>query len=132
MTRAAGVPLIVNDRVAIAVSLRADGVHIGREDGDALEVRRSLPPGMCLGVSASGYDEALAMGAASADYLGVGPLFPTVSKPGAAPPIGTEQLSRICNAVGMPVMAIGGIDRDNLRAIGDAGASGIAVNWLSI
>lgn len=127
MTRAAGIPLIVNDRVSIAVALRADGVHIGRDDGDPLEVRRALPAGMCLGISASNYDDALAMSRAGADYLGVGPVFPTVSKADAAPSIGTAELATICRAVGVPVVAIGGIDQSNLQAIRDAGASGIAM-----
>jgi thiamine-phosphate diphosphorylase len=73
MTRAAGIPLIINDRVSIAIAVGADGVHIGREDGDADKVRRYLPEEMCLGVSATDYDEALAVSAIGADYLGVRP-----------------------------------------------------------
>lgn len=127
LTRAAGIPLIINDRVSIAIAVGADGVHIGSEDGDADEVRRSLPEEMCLGVSATDYEEALALSATGADYLGVGPVFPTVSKIDAKSALGTKELARICGAVRTPVLAIGGINRENLPKVLDAGVSGIAV-----
>lgn len=124
---AGGVPCIVNDRIAIAVAARADGVHVGRSDADPQQIRNRLPQGMILGISARDYDEAMKMNQYGADYLGVGPIFPTGSKADAAPPIGTEELARICRAVRMPVVAIGGINRSNLQEVIEAGASGAAV-----
>ena len=127
LTRAAGVPLIVNDRVAIAVAIGADGVHIGRSDGNVREIRKTLPAGMVLGVSVTNYLEALEMNATDADYLGVGPIFPTGSKDDAAPAIGIEELARIRRDVNKPLVAIGGINRDNLRRVIESGAAGAAV-----
>jgi thiamine-phosphate pyrophosphorylase len=127
LTRAAGVPLIVNDRVAIGIAIGADGVHIGRHDGNALEMIRTLPTGMILGVSATSYREAMAMDACGAHYLGVGPVFPTSTKKDAMPPIGAEELGRICRDVRTPVVAIGGIDRHTLPRVIQAGAAGAAV-----
>jgi len=127
IARAGGVPLIVNDRVDIAISLGADGVHIGRNDANIQDTKKRLPGGMILGASATNYTEALEMDHAGADYLGVGPIFPTGSKSDATPPIGPKELARICRAVSVPVVAIGGINSRNLRQIVDAGASGAAV-----
>jgi thiamine-phosphate pyrophosphorylase len=127
LTRAAGVPLIINDRVAIAVAIGADGIHIGRSDGDVREIRKALPAGMILGVSVTNYLEALEMDATDADYLGVGPIFPTGSKDDAAPAIGLEELARIHRDVNKPLIAIGGINQGNLRRVIEAGAAGAAV-----
>jgi thiamine-phosphate pyrophosphorylase len=127
LTRAAGVPLIVNDRVAIAIAIGADGVHVGRHDGDALEIIRTRPKGMVVGVSATSYREAIAMDVCGAHYLGVGPVFPTSTKEDATPPIGVDELGRICRAVRTPVVAIGGIDRETLPRVIQAGAAGAAV-----
>ncbi len=127
LARAANVPLIVNDRVAIAVAVGADGAHIGQSDGNVCDIRKALPAGMILGVSVTNYLEALEMNATGADYLGVGPIFPTGSKDDAAPAIGVERLARICRDVNKPLVAIGGINRQNLRRVIEAGAVGAAV-----
>jgi thiamine-phosphate pyrophosphorylase len=127
ITRAADVPLIVNDRVAIAMAVGADGVHIGLNDGNVHEVRKLIPADMVLGVSATNYIEALEMNATSADYLGVGPIFATVSKEDAAPALGIDELAKICSDVNKPSIAIGGINRYNLRRVIEAGAAGAAV-----
>ena len=127
LARAAAVPLIVNDRVAIAIAVGADGVHIGRTDGNVYDIRRSMPREMILGVSATSYSEAVQMSATGADYIGVGPVFPTSSKADAAPPIGVDELGRICGGIDKPIVAIGGINRENLRRVIDAGAAGAAV-----
>jgi len=127
LTRAAGVPLIVNDRVAVAIAVGADGVHIGRDDGNVYDIRSGLPAGMMLGVSATSYFEAVGMNATGADYIGVGPVFPTAGKGDAAPPIGLDELGRICRDCRKLIVAIGGINRDNLRRVIDAGAAGAAV-----
>jgi thiamine-phosphate pyrophosphorylase len=127
LTREAGVRLIVNDRVAIAVAVGADGVHVGRRDGDPRAIRRALPEGMILGVSATDYRDALDADGCGAQYLGVGPVFPTSTKEDATAPIGTEELARICREVRTPVVAIGGITCQTLPRVIEAGAAGAAV-----
>lgn len=126
-TAAGGVPCIINDRVGIAIAAGADGVHVGRGDTAPSQIRNLLPSGMILGLSARDYDEALEMSLCGADYLGVGPIFPTGSKPDAAPPIGLTELARICRDVRLPIVAIGGINAKNLRQVIEAGAAGAAV-----
>jgi thiamine-phosphate pyrophosphorylase len=127
IARAAGVPCIVNDRVEIALEVGADGVHVGHDDADVRNLRKRISTGMIVGASATSYDEALEMYQAGADYLGVGPIFPTSSKGDATRPIGLSELARICRDVSLPVVAIGGISRENICQIADAGASGAAV-----
>lgn len=121
------IPLIVNDRVEIAAAIGAEGVHVGRGDIAVRNVRRRLPPGMVIGASATCCDEAKAACDAGADYLGVGPIFPTGSKADATPPMGLDELARICREVRLPVVAIGGIHARNLKSIVEAGAAGAAV-----
>ncbi len=118
--------LIVNDRVEIAVEVGADGVHVGQEDLEAREVRRRVPPGMIVGVSARTPALAAAAVAAGADYLGTGSVYPTPTKPDAVV-IGIEGLRRVISSVGVPVVAIGGITRANLRPVLQAGSRYAAV-----
>jgi thiamine-phosphate pyrophosphorylase len=127
MSRSAGVPLIVNDRVSIAIAIGADGVHIGSMDGDAEEIRRTLPQEMILGVSARNYAEAMRMDDLGANYLGVGPVFPTNSKEDVTPPIGVVELELICRNVRTPVVAIGGVNAKTLHSVICAGVAGVAV-----
>jgi thiamine-phosphate pyrophosphorylase len=112
---------VVNDDVEAAIALGADGVHLGQGDGGA-EAARSA--GLLLGRSASTLEQALA---ADADYLGVGPVWETPSKHDADPAIGLEGLRAICDAVDIPVVAIGGIDASNAGECIRAGAAGVAV-----
>lgn len=119
--------LLVNDRVDVALAAGADGVHLGQEDLPAYAARRILGAGAVLGVSASSVEEALAAEREGADYLGVGPVFPTPSKPDAGEPIGLNGLRAIRRVVGLPLVAIGGINEDNLEDVFAAGADGIAV-----
>jgi thiamine-phosphate pyrophosphorylase len=118
-----GVDFVVNDDVEAALMLGADGVHLGRSDEGA---ERAKEQGLVLGLSASSVDEARAA-ADLADYVGAGPVWPTPSKPDAEPPLGLEGLREICAAVGVPVVAIGGIDASNAAACIQAGAAGVAV-----
>jgi thiamine-phosphate diphosphorylase len=118
--RSLGSAFVVNDDVEAALELGADGVHLGQEDEGA-ELARSR--GLLLGRSATTYTEALA---ADADYLGVGPVWPTPSKDDAAEPLGVVELARICAAVRVPVVAIGGIDAANAAECIRAGAAGVA------
>jgi thiamine-phosphate pyrophosphorylase len=119
--RGLGTTLVINDDVAAALELGADGVHLGQEDEGAGEARSR---GLLLGRSATTYEEAIA---ADADYLGVGPIWETPSKEDAAPPLGVGELARICRAVCVPVIAIGGIDASNAADCIRAGAAGVAV-----
>lgn len=127
VARRLGVPLIVDDRVDIALAIGADGVHIGQQDLPAAVVRRLLGPGLILGVSASTPAEAKEAEEAGADYLGVGPVFPTFSKADAGEAIGLEGLRAVIEATRLPVVAIGGITRENAPLVLAAGAAGVAV-----
>ena len=118
-----GVTFVVNDDVEAALTLRADGVHLGRGDGGADLASRA---GLIVGRSASTLEQALEE-ASRADYLGVGPVWPTPSKPDADAPLGLKGLSEICAAVDKPVVAIGGIDAQNAGDCIRAGAAGVAV-----
>jgi thiamine-phosphate pyrophosphorylase len=119
--RALGTTFVVNDEVDAALELGADGVHLGQSDAGA---ERARARGLLLGRSATSYEEAVA---AQADYLGVGPIWATPSKPDASPPLGLAELERICRAVTVPVIAIGGIDPANAADCIRAGAAGVAV-----
>jgi thiamine-phosphate pyrophosphorylase len=118
-----GVPFVVNDDVEAALMLGADGVHLGRGDEGAGSVRGS---GLMLGLSASNLDEALEADGAC-DYIGVGPVWATVSKEDAGPPLGLQGLQEICDSVTTPVIAIGGIDAVSAGDCIRAGATGVAV-----
>jgi thiamine-phosphate pyrophosphorylase len=117
-----GVTFVVNDDVEAALQLGADGVHLGRDDEGA---DRAKEQGLLLGLSASSADEAKA--AAQADYIGAGPVWQTPSKTDADPPIGLDGLRAICDAVSVPVIAIGGVDTSNAAECIRAGARGVAV-----
>ena len=119
--RELGTAFVVNDDVQAALELGADGVHLGQADEGAGLARAR---GLLLGRSATTYAEALA---ADADYLGVGPIWPTPSKDDAAEPLGVGELARICAAVRIPVIAIGGVDASNAVECIRAGAAGVAV-----
>ena len=120
------VPFIVNDNVEIAVKCGADGVHIGQEDMAAAEVRRIIGKDMILGVSAQTVEQAKKAEQDGADYLGVGAVFPTSTKLDAAD-VPYDTLKEICAAVKIPVVAIGGIKRENIKMLSGSGISGIAV-----
>ena len=122
--RELGPTFVVNDNVQAAIVLAADGVHLGRDDSGAEE---ALAAGLMLGRSASSVEEARAAEAEGASYVGAGPVWATPSKPDADPPIGLDGLRAICEAVSIPVVAIGGIDVSNARACIEAGAAGVAV-----
>ncbi|HEX9349918.1 MAG TPA: thiamine phosphate synthase [Gaiellaceae bacterium] len=115
---------VVNDDVDAAIELNADGVHLGRDDPGA---ERALEAGLLLGSSAASVDEARAGEALGATYIGAGPVWATPSKPEADPAIGLEGLAQICEAVSLPVIAIGGIDATNAADCVAAGATGVAV-----
>lgn len=127
LARKFGAAFFVNDRVDVALLAGADGVHVGQEDLPAREARRLLPRPRLIGVSAGTPEEARRAEREGADYVGVGPVFGTASKPDAGEPLGLERLARIAAAVGIPVVAIGGITQENVAQVFVAGASGAAV-----
>lgn len=118
---------IVNDRVDIACAMQADGVHLGQQDLPVASARSILGPDALIGVSVSGIDEARQAVADGAGYIGLGHIFPTYSKDKSSPPLGTGIIRAVRRAVSLPVVAIGGIDPDNVSRVMEAGASGIAV-----
>ncbi|MBN2351790.1 MAG: thiamine phosphate synthase [Spirochaetales bacterium] len=113
---------LVNDRIDIALAVGADGVHIGGSDLPLPLARRLLGPGAVIGVSVGSLGEAIGAESAGADYLGVGPVFPTATKADAGPATGTELIRRIKRSVGLPVVAIGGITPENAADVIAAGA----------
>lgn len=126
MAREYGVPFVVNDNVDIAVKMDADGVHVGQSDMEAGDVRKMIGPDKILGVSAQTVEQAVRAEEKGADYLGVGAVFPTGSKDDADE-VSYETLKEICEAVSIPVVAIGGITYENTPELAKSGICGIAV-----
>ena len=120
------VPFIINDNVEIAQAVGADGVHVGQSDMEAGAVREKLGPDKILGVSARTVEQALLAQERGADYLGVGAVFATGSKADAAE-LPHETLKAICEAVSIPVVAIGGITAENISQLKGTGICGVAV-----
>ena len=121
ITREAGALLLVNDRVDVAQAIGADGVHLGQDDLPARLARRILGPAAIIGVTAETEAEARAAEATGADYLGVGPIFPTSTKADAGAPYGTALIGRIKAVSALPVVAIGGIKTENAAEVAQAG-----------
>ena len=126
LCRQYGVPLIINDRLDVALESGADGVHVGIEDAPVSEIRRQAGPDFIIGATAKTVEQARAAEAAGADYLGVGAVFPSPTKKNAIR-ITTEDLRRICDAVSIPVVAIGGIGLENIGELAGGGMDGVAV-----
>ena len=120
------VPFVINDNVEIAKEIDADGVHVGQDDMEVLDVRAVLGKDKIIGVSAHSVEEALLAQEHGADYLGVGAVFHTGTKSDATD-LSHETLKEICNAVDIPVIAIGGISADNVLELSGNGLCGIAV-----
>lgn len=121
-----GVPLIINDRVDVALACGADGVHVGQRDMASEDVRR-LMPGALIGLSVESVAQLEAAEAAPVDYYGVSPVFATATKADAAPALGLAGLERLRALTSRPLVAIGGIDAGNAAAVMAAGADGLAV-----
>ena len=120
------VPFIINDNVEIAMAVDADGVHVGQSDMEAGDVRAAIGPTKILGVSAQNVEQALLAQERGADYLGVGAVFATESKDDADD-VSHDTLRAICEAVDIPVVAIGGITRENVQQLAGRGLAGVAV-----
>ena len=121
-----GIPLIINDRIDIAMAVGAAGVHIGQKDIPADIARKVIGKDMLLGVSAVSAAEAVNAAKAGADYLGVGAMFPTGTKPDAGF-VSMEELERIRKAVDIPIVVIGGIGKENAMLFQPMGIDGLAV-----
>ena len=126
LCRKYGVPFVVNDNVEIAKRMGSDGVHVGQSDMEAGDVRALLGPDAILGVSAQTVEQAVLAEKRGADYLGVGAVFPTGSKDDAVE-VPHDVLKAICEAVSIPVIAIGGISKENVQELSGTGICGIAV-----
>ncbi|TMD01412.1 MAG: thiamine phosphate synthase [Chloroflexi bacterium] len=127
LTRERGALLIVNDRVDVALAVEADGAHVGQDDMPAGLARQLLGPDRILGVSAANMEEAEEATAGGADYLGVGPIFPSLGKADAGPATGGELLTELARRYTTPLVAIGGITAENATEVVRAGACGVAV-----
>ncbi len=127
VTAAFGARLLINDRIDVALLSGADGVHLGRSSVSASEARGILGPGRLIGVSTHSLDEARAAEADGADFVTFGPVYPTPSKACYGPPVGIQALKEASSSIRVPVYAIGGVKKENLREVVAAGAFGAAV-----
>ncbi len=120
------VPLIINDNVDVAIQSGAAGVHVGQSDMPVTEVRKLVGDNMIIGVSAHNVEEAKKAEAGGADYLGVGAIYETTTKPDATY-VPVDELKRICASVKIPVVAIGGIDKNTISKLSGTGVDGVAM-----
>jgi thiamine-phosphate diphosphorylase len=127
LLQGSGVPLVINDRLDVALAVEADGLHLGQQDMDIADARRLAGPGLIIGVSAESFDDALRAEREGADYIGISPVFATTTKKDAAMPLGLEGVRRIRAAVRLPLVGIGGINVENVASVIAAGADGAAV-----
>ncbi len=126
LCEAYGVPFVIDDDVELAVKCGADGVHVGQSDMACVEARKALGERKVVGVSAQTVEQAIQAEQDGADYLGVGAVFPTGSKDDADD-VSHDTVQAICDAVSIPVIAIGGISKDNVGQLAGLGLDGIAV-----
>ena len=120
------VPLIINDNIEIALQSEADGVHVGQDDMNIVEARKIAGERLVIGVSAHNVEEALAAEKAGADYLGSGAVFGSRTKSNVRT-LPLETLKNICSSVKIPVVAIGGINKDNITRLAGSGIDGVAL-----
>lgn len=127
LLRPLGIPLLINDRVDVALAADADGVHVGQSDMAPADARALLGPDRILGLSITELADLDRSDLAGVDYLGVGPVFGTRTKPDAAPPMGLAGLSAVRAASRLPIVAIGGIGPKEAGPVRAAGADGVAI-----
>jgi len=125
--RERNIPLIINDRLDVALAIGADGVHLGQSDMHIVDARRLVGDKMIIGISAESLEDAIAAEREGADYIGISPVFSTETKIDTAAPLGLEGIRRIRRVVDIPLVGIGGINVDNVCDILMAGANGVAV-----
>ena len=121
------VPLIINDRLDVALAVRADGVHLGQSDMPLEMARKIVGRSMLIGISAESVQDAVEAEKGGADYLGVSPIYATPTKSDTAPPLGLEGLQEIRKRVKIPLAAIGGLNESNAAEVIRHGADGVAV-----
>lgn len=124
--RAGKVPLIINDNIAVAKKIGADGVHLGQSDASVAQARKALGPEAIIGLSIETLEQAQAAAALDVDYIAASPVFATPTKTDLAEPLGLIGLRAIRKLTDKPLIAIGGINIDNARAVLEAGADGLA------
>ncbi|HEY3375875.1 MAG TPA: thiamine phosphate synthase [Armatimonadota bacterium] len=127
LAREQGKVLVINDRIDLALAVRADGVHLGPDDLPVSVARRILGPTAIIGASAGTVDEAIEAEAEGASYIGVGCIYGTASKVDAGDAVGPQRVAEIRAAVGLPIVAIGGVTGAHIPELVAAGADGIAV-----
>lgn len=127
LLKSRNIPLIINDRLDIALAIEADGVHLGQSDMPIGMARKIAGDSLIIGISAESVDDALRAEQEGADYLGISPVFSTPTKTDIAPPLGLEGVRQIRALVDIPLVGIGGINSDNAESVLAAGADGIAV-----
>ena len=128
VARARGVKLIINDRADIALAIGADGVHLGQDDMPPEAARALLGEGAVIGFSTHSVEQAIAAARLPVDYIAIGPVFATTSKENPDPQVGLEGLRRVREAVPfLPLVAIGGVTRENAPSVFSAGADSVAV-----
>ncbi len=124
---ARGIPLIINDRIDVAQAVKADGIHLGQTDMPLDMARAIVEDSMLIGISAESLEDAIEAEKGGADYLGVSPIYATPTKTDTAPPLGLEGLRQIRAAVKIPLVGIGGLNRENAAEVIRNGADGVAV-----
>lgn len=127
LTKKKDVSFIVNDRVEIVKAVNADGVHLGQEDMSFSSARKILGKEKIIGISVETVEQALKAVEGGADYLGIGPIYPTATKPDAGKALGIARLKEVRESVNIPIVTIGGINENNLEEVLRAGADGVAV-----
>ncbi len=121
------IPLIINDRVDVAMAVGAEGVHLGQDDMDLIDARRLVGPDIIIGISVESIADAREAAINGADYLGISPVYATPTKTDTAPPLGLKGIRHIRQEVDLPLVAIGGINETNCAEVMAAGADGLAV-----
>lgn len=122
-----GVPLIINDRLEVALASQADGLHVGQSDTDVHQARQAMGPDAIVGLSINTVEQLQTVPTDLLDYVGIGPVFATPSKQDHAQPIGFGGLASLVNACPLPSVAIGGLNASHASAVRRAGAHGLAV-----
>lgn len=126
--RSVGVPLIINDNVALAVEIDAEGIHLGQDDMPVAEARALIGPDKILGLTVTTAEQMAAVNTELVDYIGCGPVFPTITKDDAPPPMGVEGWAELAKLSSLPIVAIGGLNAERTAAIRATGlAAGVAV-----
>lgn len=127
LTKKHNVTFIVNDHIDVALAVEADGIHVGQDDLPLVEVRKIVGPEMIIGISTHHIEEAKEAEKGGADYIGVGPIFPTNSKEDVVDPVTTSYIAQIEKDITIPYVAIGGIKRHNLKQVMEAGATRVCM-----